>query len=158
MPDLLAGCPGSRRTREVQERDTRTDTAVSPGETEPCRVWPPATSTWSRGYRARWTHRALPALEPVQPSNIPWGRGEKKHPHLFLSTHNLIKLHQYVTIPVLIYLVWFRELNLGTTQPLGSCQRRDRGDWQPCGPDTGQGPKPQASGLLKGAGSGPVAG
>ena len=27
----------------------------------------------------------LPAPEPVQPSNIPWGRGEKKHPHLFLS-------------------------------------------------------------------------
>ena len=49
-----------------------------------------------------------------QPWNLfnpqqPLGEGRvEAPPTLFPSTLNLIKLHQYVTIPVLIYLVWFK--------------------------------------------------
>ena len=55
----------------------------------PCRVWSPATSTWSQGYRVRWTRRALPALGSSP--NLQPSLGSEKKPQNVLSSLNLNK-------------------------------------------------------------------
>ena len=83
----------------------------------------------------------------------PGGGARRSTPHLFLSTLNLIKLHQYVTIPVLIYLVWFREPyyrdNTAAWLVLASGPRRLATSSRS---NTGQGPQPPERQHPKGAG------
>ena len=149
--------PGSSRTREVPRfRDKRTDNPCR-WRDGPCRVWSPATSTRSRGYRVWWTRRALPALGSCPTFKHPLGEGREEAPPSVPDEPKLNKATPVRNDPRAHLSSLAQGTSIGTTQPLGLCQRQDHGDWQPRGPGTGQGPKPQASGLLKGAGSGPVA-
>ena len=125
VPLLLA--PEPRRTWKVQRcmiRGRRTRIAWRDG---PCRVQSPTTSTRSEGCWLGWTRRALPPVRFCSTFKLSLGRG--RNSYSFLTILYWIKLHQYNTIPVLIYPVQLGVLrslfhhlpSFGTHCHKGSC-------------------------------------